>query len=283
MGSSIDLSESRQVRDHIRILECSPSRRNRITRRRHPPLGRASLDRRYVQVIKKSEVAPIWVRRLPHGYTNATERVRGVVRKCYRGPDAAARRQVEQSVLAALYGRFPVPRLLSWRDSQLCVVEVAGRHGQDVLGDRDPGLAGAVLAACGRLRRQLSQVDPATVPGLPGTGPAVVHGDFGPQNVLVTPDGETVVAVFDWEWAHLGDPIEDLAWAEWIVRMHHPAAVALLEHLFTGYGQCPPWSQRQAAMLEACHRLLEFVRRWNDPTAVALWQTRITTTESFTE
>jgi hypothetical protein len=26
-----------------------------------------------------------------------------------------------------------------------------------------------------------------------------------------------VTAVLDWEFAHLGQPVEDLAWAEWIV------------------------------------------------------------------
>lgn len=40
----------------------------------------------------------------------------------------------------------------------------------------------------------------------------VVHGDFRVGNVLCRPDGE-IAAVVDWEMAHLGDPIEDLAWS----------------------------------------------------------------------
>ncbi len=40
--------------------------------------------------------------------------------------------------------------------------------------------------------------------------PLVVHGDFRIGNLLV--DGEGLVAVLDWEFAHLGDPREDLAW-----------------------------------------------------------------------
>jgi len=40
--------------------------------------------------------------------------------------------------------------------------------------------------------------------------PVVVHGDFRVGNLLV--DGEGLVAVLDWEFAHLGDPREDLAW-----------------------------------------------------------------------
>ena len=43
-----------------------------------------------------------------------------------------------------------------------------------------------------------------------GTGARVVHGDFRNGNLIVGPDG--VRAVLDWEMAHLGDPMEDLAW-----------------------------------------------------------------------
>jgi aminoglycoside phosphotransferase (APT) family kinase protein len=38
----------------------------------------------------------------------------------------------------------------------------------------------------------------------------VVHGDFRNGNLLVGPEG--LVAVLDWELAHVGDPLEDLAW-----------------------------------------------------------------------
>jgi aminoglycoside phosphotransferase (APT) family kinase protein len=37
---------------------------------------------------------------------------------------------------------------------------------------------------------------------------AVVHGDAGPYNLLV--DGDRLTAVLDWEFAHVGDPAEDL-------------------------------------------------------------------------
>lgn len=38
----------------------------------------------------------------------------------------------------------------------------------------------------------------------------LVHGDLGPGNVLH--DGRRVVGLCDWELAHVGDPMEDLAW-----------------------------------------------------------------------
>jgi len=44
----------------------------------------------------------------------------------------------------------------------------------------------------------------------PAVPPRVVHGDFRNGNLIV--DERGLVAVLDWEMAHLGDPLEDLAW-----------------------------------------------------------------------
>lgn len=40
----------------------------------------------------------------------------------------------------------------------------------------------------------------------------LVHGDFRTGNFLFAPDGE-IRAILDWEMAHIGDPLEDLAWS----------------------------------------------------------------------
>lgn len=42
-------------------------------------------------------------------------------------------------------------------------------------------------------------------------GLALVHNDFRNGNLIVTPD-EGIVAVLDWEVAHIGDPMRDLGW-----------------------------------------------------------------------
>jgi len=40
----------------------------------------------------------------------------------------------------------------------------------------------------------------------------LVHGDFRTGNFLCTADGN-ITAILDWEMAHIGDPLEDLAWS----------------------------------------------------------------------
>ncbi|MBV8593513.1 MAG: phosphotransferase family protein [Caulobacteraceae bacterium] len=60
-----------------------------------------------------------------------------------------------------------------------------------------------VRAAIRRLRRS---------PPPPAAKIAVVHGDFRSGNFLHDGAGR-ILAVLDWEMAHLGDPLEDLAWA----------------------------------------------------------------------
>lgn len=39
---------------------------------------------------------------------------------------------------------------------------------------------------------------------------SVLHGDFRVGNIMVAPEG--LAGILDWEFAHLGDPYEDLAW-----------------------------------------------------------------------
>jgi aminoglycoside phosphotransferase (APT) family kinase protein len=46
----------------------------------------------------------------------------------------------------------------------------------------------------------------------PSGPPAIVHGDFRSGNFLVDADNR-LLAILDWEMAHIGDPMEDLAWA----------------------------------------------------------------------
>lgn len=60
-----------------------------------------------------------------------------------------------------------------------------------------------IRAALRRLRRK---------PPPPPSRVAVVHGDYRTGNFLYDGEGR-VRAILDWEMCHLGDPMEDLAWA----------------------------------------------------------------------
>ena len=61
-----------------------------------------------------------------------------------------------------------------------------------------------VRAAIRRLRRS---------PPPPAAKPAIIHGDYRVGNFLFVPEEGRITALLDWEMAHVGDPLEDIAWA----------------------------------------------------------------------
>jgi tRNA A-37 threonylcarbamoyl transferase component Bud32 len=203
-------------------------------------------------------------RRLPHGYTNASWLDGDRVHKQYVGDDAGERMRTELDAIRQAVDRVPVPLVLEVDDRANVVIfaRAAGRHGQELIGE---GQAASVLEAAGRTLRALQAGQPR---------PLLVHGDYGPQNLHHDPSTMEVVAVLDWEFAHHGDPTEDLAWAEWIVRIHHPTATTHLASLFAGYGHEPLWSARRSLMLAACQRHQVRARRLGDDRAAELWRTR---------
>lgn len=59
--------------------------------------------------------------------------------------------------------------------------------------------------------------------------PAIVHGDYRSGNFLFTEDGQ-ISAILDWEMCHIGDPVEDIAWAVdpfWPMTRHLPLSDGL--------------------------------------------------------
>jgi aminoglycoside phosphotransferase (APT) family kinase protein len=220
---------------------------------------------------------------LPHSYTNRTMRDGPVVIKAYQGPDAARRCARETAVLRGLAGHLPVPAVLGSGGGSLRLSLMTGVHGQDLI---DAGLAGRVLRACGQMLRRVHATDPVLAHVGDGDRPlaVLVHGDYGPNNVLLDPAAQEVTAILDWEWAHAGDRVEDLAWCEWVVRMHHPQHVTALAAFFDGYGNTPAWPARQQAMLAQCRAHLAHAEQWWPGGAtVRQWQHRLQVTQSWTE
>ncbi|MFI6296228.1 phosphotransferase [Nonomuraea sp. NPDC050790] len=207
-----------------------------------------------------------------HGYTNSTFGDGALVVKCYLGPGAAERLETERKMLRRMRGRVPVPAVQSVSDTSLTTRFVPGVHGQDLL---DEGLAKEVMTACGRTLAAIHAMPAAR-------GRVLVHGDYGPNNLIIDPMTHETAAVLDWEWAHRGEPVEDLAWCEWIIRTHHPEHVDALPYFFESYGGAvPEWQERHAAMLERCHALLAFAAGWG-PDGEELWRERIAATAAFT-
>jgi len=76
----------------------------------------------------------------------------------------------------------------------------------------------AAAAAAGGTARDLPDYDAvrdwlrARLAALPEQSPAVVHGDYKLDNVVVDPVSRRVAAIVDWEMATVGDPLADLGY-----------------------------------------------------------------------
>lgn len=173
------------------------------------------------------------VRRYPRGSAGRAERVAAAMRAAAERGVPVPAAQVVSTVAA------------TW----LIADEIEGSVGAAWLDT--PDRARTLAASMGRLRRQLTTVEPSAV-AMPGpaeprhppvppepwlgnilgasaaviarrrTAPVFVHGDFAPINVIVDEDG-AIRALLDFDYARSGDPLEDVAWWGWVVRHHHPA------------------------------------------------------------
>jgi Ser/Thr protein kinase RdoA (MazF antagonist) len=193
-----------------------------------------------------------------------------LVTKTYRGPGAIGRQQREELAIRSVAGRLPVATVVDSRPGVLVLRRVPGRHGQERI---DGGDGDAVMFGLGRLLRELQAVRPAFFGEFDGAG-VLVHQDFGPNNVLFGDRDDAIVLVADWEWSTVGSPVTDLAWAEFIVRMHHPEHETCVPSLFDGYGARPPWSERQAAMVRRATALEAWVRSHRGPGPASTWDRR---------
>lgn len=214
---------------------------------------------------------------MDHGYTNETELIDGVVWKRFRGATAEGRAQRESAALRWTTHHLPVPELLAERPAELGLRFVTGRHGQEAL-DRAPR---SVLRRCGELARRLSSLHPPTSYATARPAPSSFTATSGHRT-----SGWTTASGRWWRYSTgseyiWGDPVEDLAWAEWIVRCHHPEAVRHLDALFAGYGAAPPWHERKRAMPTTCREHLDAASKLNDPRVSGIWRDRLRWTQAL--
>jgi aminoglycoside phosphotransferase (APT) family kinase protein len=129
--------------------------------------------------------------------------------------ESVGRRIVREAALAAAR-----QRLAGQMGEQLARIHALDLAGLDFLPRPAAGQSPA-LAAVERTAAQLhalGEAHPVLELAIRWLGPrapacselVLVHGDFRVGNLMVGPEG--LRGVFDWEFAHVGDPHEDLAW-----------------------------------------------------------------------
>lgn len=220
------------------------------------------------------------INNLKHGYTNQTTKIGKIAEKTYNGPGSANRWAAEVTLLTYLKDKFPVPNLVNANiHGGIQTSWINGFHAQDLL-QEDQGEV--VMAVLGDLLKKLQQIPAEELVGkIPGNGTCLVHGDFGPQNLILFQKSRQPAAMLDWEWSHLGSPVEDVAWVEWIMRMHHQSQLKYISTFFDHYENLPEWSLRQEAMILQCKRHLEFAHLEGKRKNIQIWQNRMVMTRRF--
>ena len=231
------------------------------------------------EILSEERIIMAELMRLAHGYCNGTCVVDGVVEKRHLGPSRRAVAAREVAVLRSLQGVLPVPEVLRFDPDEplLCIEMIEGENGQALV---EQDLADEVLFQCGILQRRIAEVDASEMVFL-ALGDQLVHGDYGPHNILFSPDGSEVLGIVDWEWSRRGNPIDDLAWAEWVIRIHHPDQISSIPALFEGSGLKPPWEDRHKSMLANCGRGLERAEARGNEKYIASWHTKLGLTRKF--
>ncbi|HXF98161.1 MAG TPA: phosphotransferase family protein, partial [Gaiellaceae bacterium] len=128
------------------------------------------------------------------------------------GREAFAMERVEGETIGRRIVKAPPPGLALQMAEELAKIHAIPRERVPFLPDRD------VFEALYEDLDSIGEPHPAIELGLrwareripPARERVVVHGDFRVGNLAVT--GEGLAAVLDWEFAHVGDPAEDVAW-----------------------------------------------------------------------
>lgn len=215
---------------------------------------------------------------------NHTRRDSATVLKSFVGAFAQRRFECELAALEYFKGKLPVPELVSKEADKLTLQTkfIPGIHAADVKGD-DAMLD--VQYACGQY---LKTIHSSSVSGLSGriigTGSVVLHGDFSVRNILVSEADHKIVAILDWEKMRLGEPLRDLSWYEWILRLSCQVERRHLKSFYAGYGMdFPSWEVRRQGILVFLQSAVDDAVSRNDPPGVTYWMEQYAIGESLQE
>ncbi|MFS0853367.1 phosphotransferase family protein [Microbacterium sp. 179-I 3D4 NHS] len=195
--------------------------------------------------------------------------VRGEQRLVEKRLADAARHDTEVRALRALVGSgLPVPRIVEEEPGVVLMTELPGER----LDDQNPEVRLSALRASASFLRRVHALPlpaglaaapddraivaryrdaggppiPLSIP--PSSGVAFCHGDWTDGNLLAT-DGR-ITGIVDWEAAHVGDPIRELARAAWGAGRKDPrSADALIEAYGADPAEVRAWEAIHAAEL----------------------------------
>ena len=134
----------------------------------------------------------------------------GTVLRQYRGTGHPER---EGMVMEHARRRgYPVPRVVEIRENALVLERIDGPTlARELL--RRPWQARRYLRLLASLHRQLHQIEAPPELAAAGPGSTLIHLDFHPENVLMSPTGPVVI---DWTNARRGEPALDVA-LTWVI------------------------------------------------------------------
>ena len=180
----------------------------------------------------------------PYGYLEDVAGREAFVMECLEG-ESIGRRVVQKPEFEA--ARDVLPRQMAEELPKIHAIPFDALP--NLPGAREKPAAPHVLKTLERELDALGEPHPAISLGLlwlhenPPQGHGVVlnHGDFRVGNLIVNDRG--ILGVIDWEFAHLGDPAEDLAWP--LVRAWRFG----VDHLrLGGVGEVEPYLERYNAL-----------------------------------
>lgn len=151
-----------------------------------------------------------------------------------RAPQAPPYLQVQAEIARNMYEILARISTFDWRDtpaakvSKIPTTETAWKqeldHWEGIIDREELSPQPIVRAGIRWLRAN---------PPPPAQRISVVHGDYRVGNFLFKPDG-SIHGILDWEMAHIGDPLEDLAWSfneswQWANRDGRPGGIVTRE------------------------------------------------------
>ncbi len=196
------------------------------------------------------------------------------VLKRYQGPGVIQRWKTEQQLLQTLAGELPLPKLLDHPvDAEILMEKTSAVAAVELIHENNSAV---ILAEIGSLLAHLQSLPVRDLHHfLKGNGGILVHGDFSLETIHLDSLTYHPLAIMDWEWAHLGDAVEDVAWMEWFIRMQMGKFTRDLPTFYEAYGSTPPWNSRKDAMIEQCLRRLEYARMVGRRKSIQHWQSML--------